>query len=79
MKRCDTCKLRYEIQRWDYSHGGCEHTKQEGHVCMAFKDEGIAVWMVGNGHVRGVYAWGTARKCRNTAYRNNNEVQVAVG
>ena len=48
MECCDTCKLRYEIQRWDYSHGGCEHTNPEGHVCMAFRSEGIAVWMVGN-------------------------------
>lgn len=44
---CANCRRRYELTKFDYSHGGCEHTEMEGFICMAFADEGEAVWMVG--------------------------------
>jgi len=45
---CDTCKYKLHLVRFDYSHGGCEHTDMDGYVCMAFASEGEAVWMIGN-------------------------------
>lgn len=44
---CANCRRRYKLTRFDYSHGGCEHTDMDGYICMAFADEGEAVWMVG--------------------------------
>ena len=44
---CANCKLRYDLQQYDYSNGGCVHTVMDGYICMAFNDEGIAVWMIG--------------------------------
>lgn len=44
---CVTCRNRFALTKFDYSHGGCEHTKMEGFICMAFAVEGDAVWMVG--------------------------------
>lgn len=44
---CANCRRRYKLTRFDYSHGGCEHTDMDGYICMAFADERQAVWMVG--------------------------------
>ena len=44
---CGTCKLRFKLDKSDYSKGGCVHTDMEGYICMAFANEGIAEWMVG--------------------------------
>lgn len=45
--KCATCKNRFDLRRFDYSHGGCEHTNMDGFICMAFADERTAIWMVG--------------------------------
>ena len=44
---CDNCRNRYDIEKLDYSHGGCAHTKPEGFICMALSCDGQANWMVG--------------------------------
>lgn len=44
---CANCRLRYNLAKLDYSHGGCEHTDMEGFICMVFADEGKAEWLVG--------------------------------
>ena len=44
---CETCGLKLRIEKLDYSKGGCIHTWPEGYICLAFRDEGIACWMVG--------------------------------
>lgn len=44
---CENCALRYEIRKWSYSDGQCEHTTPEGYICMAAADERTAIWMVG--------------------------------
>ena len=46
---CANCKLRFRLKKNDYSNGGCEHSDMKGFVCMAFGDEGLAVWMYGVG------------------------------
>ena len=47
MDTCSNCGRKYRLTKFDYSDGGCKHTDMEGYVCMAFADEGEAVWMVG--------------------------------
>lgn len=55
---CATCRRCYEIERWDYTGGGCEHTKLEGHACTALSDEGRVLWMTGlNGEVEKCEMW----------------------
>lgn len=44
---CKTCKKRLNITKFDYSQGGCKHTKLDGYACLAFAFEGEVVWMVG--------------------------------
>ena len=44
---CATCKNRLKLRKWDYTHGGCEHSDAGGFACMACEDEGMAIWMVG--------------------------------
>lgn len=44
---CATCRNRFNLTKFDYSSGGCKHTKMEGYICMAFAAERDAVWMVG--------------------------------
>lgn len=44
---CANCRRAYRLQKLDYSKGGCKHTDMEGYICMAFADEGLACWMVG--------------------------------
>lgn len=45
---CANCQHMYLPRRSDYSKGGCKSTWVEGYVCLAFGDEGIATWMIGN-------------------------------
>ena len=45
---CDTCKYKLQLEKYDYSQGGCKHTVMDGYVCLAFAHEGLAVWMYGN-------------------------------
>ena len=44
---CATCANRYDLERLDYSKGGCKHEKMDGYICMAFADEGQAMWIIG--------------------------------
>lgn len=44
---CANCKLRLDLEKLDYSQGGCQHTKLEGFCCLVFASEGQANWMVG--------------------------------
>lgn len=44
---CANCQRGYKLTKFDYSHGGCEHTEMYGYICMAFADENKAIWMVG--------------------------------
>ena len=44
---CATCNKNMQIEKYDYSHGGCEHTRYEGFACLAFIHEGLVVHMVG--------------------------------
>lgn len=46
---CANCRLRYDLIRYDYSGGGCEHSDVPGFACMIFADEGKAIWMYGVG------------------------------
>lgn len=45
--RCNDCKYKLNLERYDYSQGGCTHSDEDGYVCMAFNDEGIAIHMIG--------------------------------
>lgn len=45
---CANCKKNYRLEKWDYSGKGCTHTLMDGHICMAFADEGEAIWMAGD-------------------------------
>jgi len=51
---CANCKRRYKLERLDYSNGGCIHTDMDGYICMAFADEGIACWIVGESEETGI-------------------------
>ena len=44
---CMNCRNRYTLEKLDYSKGGCEHSKPDGFICMAFANERTASWMVG--------------------------------
>lgn len=44
---CRNCANRYDLVQFDYTKGGCKHTKMDGFICMAFADERKAIWMVG--------------------------------
>lgn len=46
---CRTCRHRLDLEKWDYSHGGCVHEKiTDGFVCLSCAHEGVAIWMVGD-------------------------------
>lgn len=45
---CANCKKNYPLEKYDYSGKGCTHTPMDGHICMAFANEGNAIWMVGD-------------------------------
>ena len=44
---CANCKNKFNLTKYDYTDGNCDHTKMEGFICMAFSDERDAIWMVG--------------------------------
>ena len=44
---CANCKFNLELVKYDYSNGGCIHTKYDGYACMAFASEGQVTHMVG--------------------------------
>lgn len=44
---CANCKRWLKLVKYDYSHGGCDHSDM-GHCCTVFMNEGQIVWMVGN-------------------------------
>ena len=44
---CATCAYRYDLEKMDYFHGGCEHSMIKGYVCMLFENARLAVWMCG--------------------------------
>lgn len=43
---CATCRGRMDLVKFDYSDDGCGRTDLDGFVCMAFQNEGKAIWMV---------------------------------
>lgn len=48
MRRCcETCIFRKDLVKWDYSQGGCVHTKYDGFACLALASEGNVIHMVG--------------------------------
>jgi hypothetical protein len=44
---CQNCGLALNLERYFYGPTGCDHDAMPGFVCMAFRDEGVAVWMMG--------------------------------
>ena len=44
---CNSCKYCMRMKRYDYSHGGCEHSEMDGFACLVFEDEGIVIQMIG--------------------------------
>ena len=46
---CVNCKYRKDLVKFDYSQGGCIHTKMDGFVCLLFINEGQVEWMYGTG------------------------------
>lgn len=44
---CNTCRLKKNLVKFDYSQGGCIHTDYEGFACLALAFEGEVVHMVG--------------------------------
>ena len=45
---CANCSHCCRIEKWDFSHGGCEYTKLDGHACTAFSNEGLVIWEYGS-------------------------------
>ena len=43
---CKNCKYYLKLLKWDYSHGGCEHSEYEGFACIALANEGVAIHIV---------------------------------
>lgn len=54
---CASCKHRCKIERYDYSHGGCEHSEYDGYGCTVFLDEGVVIHMVGLGEKEKCECW----------------------
>ena len=46
--RCNDCRYNLKLEKYDYLHGGCQHSDYDGFACMAFASEGTAVHMVGS-------------------------------
>lgn len=47
MENCEHCRWRKDLVKFDYSKGGCIHTRQEGYACLGTDFDGEVVWMVG--------------------------------
>ena len=43
---CRNCKYKMTLERFDYGHGGCQHSIEDGFACIAFIAEGTVVHMV---------------------------------
>lgn len=44
---CANCRNACKLVKFDYSHGGCEHTEMEGYACMSLVSDGEIEWLVG--------------------------------
>ena len=44
--RCNDCKYKLNLERYDYSQGGCTHSDEDGYVCMAFANEDMAIHII---------------------------------
>ena len=51
---CENCQFCLDLEKCDYSKGGCIHSSAEGYICIAFKDDGVAMWMIGNNRNTGM-------------------------
>ena len=56
---CKNCKHYFPLVKFDYSHGGCEHSDMDGYICMAFAtpesgEPPVAIWMVGEDPTTGM-------------------------
>lgn len=54
---CENCRLRLKLSKWDYSdvkNKGVPKEDMEGYVCLAFQNEGLAVWLVGESEKNGM-------------------------
>ena len=50
MSCCKTCKLRLDLEKWDYSdiwNQGVPKTKYDGFACLIFVHEGLVVHLIG--------------------------------
>ena len=54
IENCEHCRWRKDLVKFDYSKGGCIHTRQEGYACTALEYENEVVWMVGNSEKTGM-------------------------
>ena len=45
--KCTNCRLKLRLEKWDYSKRGVPKQEQEGYVCLAFANEGLAAQLVG--------------------------------
>lgn len=50
---CNTCKKRLDLRMSDYSSFGCKDYDLGGYICMAFANEGKAIWMIGQNEYTG--------------------------
>ena len=50
---CKSCKRRLDLKMSDYSQGGCRDYELGGYICLAFVDEGKAIWMIGQNEYTG--------------------------
>lgn len=47
MENCENCRWRKDLVKFDYSKGGCIHTRQSGYACLGLADEGEVAWLIG--------------------------------
>lgn len=44
---CRNCALALNLEQYAYGAAGVEHKDMPGFICLAFRDEGVAIWMTG--------------------------------
>ena len=51
---CANCRRRFNLRIWDYSHPPRPRKANDvaGFICMAFSEEGEAIWMRGTNEER---------------------------
>ena len=54
IENCEHCRWRKDLVKFDYSKGGCIHTRQEGYACLGLSYEGEVVWMIGVSEYNGM-------------------------